>query len=172
MNWKIEIFQNNRVLHKVNNVVNLAKRPFSIIVKIPKPLTVMLNVFEDDTNFQRVSPGFNLDLKKNGYLIHPFVKGMGFAEDYFNKDETLILEKKGHHSLFYMDEHKHRWSEVNITNTGFVFKRKVSKIKIGGEIVPIENISKPRMYFLFLVKIIEGNFVSSDELMKLIFKFS
>jgi hypothetical protein len=170
--WQINITQNNRMLAEQNGEVGLTKNPFSIIVRAPKALTVKLNVSDSEKNFQRVYPGFNLDLKKNGYRIHPFVEGMSFGEDFFNKDETLILDEKGNHYLFYNNEGQHRWTRADTLPGGFIFERKVSSLLINREKVPIENISKSRLYFLFLVKFVKNDIVSPDELKKLVLKLS
>lgn len=173
MKWGVEIVQGNKVLNEESNVINLERKPFIIKVRLQTPHVVRLNVLDNNSNFQKINPNLPMDFKKaTGFpSFHCFIAGTGWAEENFNEDESLNIDAEGHHYLYYDGRDDHRWSNVEISPEKAVFERKVSRLYIGNRLESIEQFSGQRLYLIFLVKFLNQNPISSDELKKIILSF-
>ncbi|MBN1877120.1 MAG: hypothetical protein JXA33_23050 [Anaerolineae bacterium] len=185
--WDVEIIQNGKIITGQNGEFKLRKESFVIRVKLPKPMTVLLNVLDRDDNFKKIYPGLYAD-DDCEHGVHTFCSyvGMGFiAESPLNQEERLQIDMErgeGHHILSYSGENEHRWNKVKIIDKETIFERNVSRLLLIGpntqgvttyiaQDIPIEEFAGQKLYLVFLVKHREEKIISEDELKKIILVF-
>jgi hypothetical protein len=161
LEWGVDILQNEKVISVRNREIELDREPFTIRVRLPVFLNVNLNVFDKDTNLQRIIPGFVFP----EYCDVAFCPGMGIAED--NKSTSLVVDIQGTHYLYYLDDKSNRWSRISIEYGEVVLDRDVAFLNQK----PISETTYRRLYMVFLVNYRENYIVNDDEVNQVILLF-
>jgi hypothetical protein len=162
--WKVEFVQGNRVVAKQNEEIRLAKQPFTIRVTLPQPLPVMLNVLDNDSNYQVVHAGLHTDCPI------PFCIGGGMVEDdYYKLPTELFTGKEIFHylALDTQGQNWYRWNRATVIPEGIVFERDVMLI----DNTPLEQFRKAKLYLLFFVDYRDKERIDEDELLKFVLVF-
>ncbi len=182
--WAVDIVQDERILPEENGQIRLQKKPFTVRVHLPGPLSVELAAFEDQQVFKCTKPGIDvkncvLPLDCNMPFPFPFCWGAQYG-DKFNKEEGLVIHAEWTRYLYYESECDHAWNKVAITTEGYIFEFKVSifsfprDIAISGreyDLVPIEQFERQKLYIMLLGDYKNRGTIDVGELKKITLSF-
>lgn len=164
--WNVSLIQNDVEIHDQNNTFNIIRKPFTIRIKISKPILVALNVLDTEANFIKIKAGM---YAWDGCVheVHAFCDTAMVAA---LKPNLLAIDKKeglAIHSFFLTPKLGEIGSKFTITHDAVIYERYVSSLNS----TPIEQFTGEKLYLLFLAKYQEGNIIKDDELKKLVINF-
>ncbi len=163
--WQVQIVQDNQILISHNGEVQLQKAPFTIRVKLPVPMNVALNVYDKDSNFRLIRPGYVFP--EMGQCSTAFCPLMAVIEDDRNPTNWLIVDGTGTHYLYYEDATRNRWNRVSISGQESIFERDVAMLNE----TPVAQFNQQKLYLLFFIDYREQNTVNEDELKQVVLAF-
>jgi hypothetical protein len=160
--WKVEFVQGDKVVQEQDGAVRLARQPFTIRATLPQALPVMLNVLDNDSNYQATHAGLHTDCPI------PFCIGGGMVEDDFTLPTSLVTGTVNYHYLVVdAQERYYRWNRATVTRDGIVLERDVMLI----DNIPLEQFRKAKLYLLFFVDYRDKEQIDEDELLKFVLVF-
>ena len=146
--FSICIEQDGEVVPSSGGIVEIEKKPFTLVIIMKEPIGVLVNFSSDE----RLHNGF-----RQGQSIEDLLKSpemfMGMAEELFNPEEKIIIDNTSPHYLFYEDESQHRFSTVEMKE-GYIFcRRKISNIttfNLNLDPVPLQRLPGNDLFLSFL----------------------
>jgi hypothetical protein len=172
--WEVGVLQNGQGVAAQNGEYALQRAPFTLQVKIFRPVIVRLNVWDRDTHFAGVQPGLAAD-DGCASAYHPFCDLLVMAVA--DEPEYLVIDDEqglAVHVFSVSADTGQMGNVITVTPDGIEFERHVSQLRfVGAETrdVPIEQFSGQRLYLTFLAKYQPDNAIAEDELRRMILSF-
>ena len=181
--WSVALVQNNVEINAQDNTFNIPAKPFTIRLRISKPVDVYLNVLDTANNFAQIKVGMSAN---DGcyHGVHVFCDSAMTAA---TEPGELIIDTEdglGMHSFVLDARLGELGSTFTITTDGITYERNVSTITLLGPIqrhgaslgptsteIPIAQYAGKKLYLSFLAKYREGEIVNEDELQKFVIAF-
>lgn len=151
----------NGVRQAINdNAVTLNKGAFDIVIKLSKPMGILVNASFDNKTYSEAVKGTPLD-KLEGF------KNTGMAEGLLNADKEILVADKSPNYWFYDTDEDNRFNGIEKTNDGIICKRTIENLflKDKQKTIKIGKVKKP--LYLVLVSSKPGeNFTDRIEVQR------
>ena len=175
--FEILIEQDGVVKEIVDNEVVLLRKPFAFVVKFSGPDSVYVNAGFNSCLFNELLEG---KAPQKNTEINP----SGIDEEFFNKDETLIVSNGLHNFWQYKNDEENRFDKVEKKGEIYFCRRTVSNLIILPDSkdentdsiikpknrIPISEIKDNRLYIIAIKQEWNEDYTSKIEKMRVCFK--
>lgn len=145
--FKVAIQQSGKVMPIKDHVVQIKKKPFTLVIVFPSPQGILVNSSFDPESYDAARAG------KSFSEIPGFLE-FGMAEDQFNTNKDLILTKTAPQYLYYESDDDSRFDQVLHKNNAILAGRMVKFLSVSDEEgnlkkTPISKAKSNAIYMVF-----------------------
>ncbi len=142
----ISIEQDGQPVEIVDNIAEIRKSPFTIIVKLKSGDGILVNSSFSPDSFNNAKMGLPID------EISGFTE-TGIAEELFNINSTVFVSKNSPNFWYYSSETDHRFSSVTTEGETVICRRKIdslTNIDSGNSRTELLQLNEDAMYFVIM----------------------